>query len=335
MGRRKGEDLRVALRDRGANEALRKLAVRLVLDKGMEPAEVADLLDRDADWVRTWAARHAEGGTGALRDLPRPGRPPLVPPFGACTIMWGEYMTHVDPAPLRDAIGGETGVRYSLDSARRFLRMFGFSRKRPALVHASMAGPDETRRWQDTKIPGPLRLRDEGHAVLAQDWTIFVNDTGRGAKHWSPKGKKNHVRHTGSHERFAAFGALADDGRRPFRTHGRFGSSTFVRCPRGPRRKFGRIAAVAGRAPQHREAAVVDYVEACGGDVRLHGLPTGPPHMNASEEPWRRAKHAMRDSEHYRSVDEMRAVAGEHFRVTKYGLNIFAYMRRAPVDRFA
>jgi len=213
--------------------------------------------------------------------------------------------------------------------------MFGLSRKRPAPVHASMAGPEETRRWQATKIPGPLRLRDEGHAVLAQDGPLFMNDAGRGAKHWSPKGEKIHVRHTGSHERFAAFGALADDGRQPFRAHGRFGSATFVRYLRELRRKFGRIAVVAGRAPQHRAAVVVDYVEACGGDVRLHGLPTGSLHTDASEEPWRRARHAVRDSEHYRSVDEMRAATGERFRVTKYGLNIFAYMRRAPVDRFA
>jgi len=75
MGRRKGEDPRVALRDRGASEALRKLAVRLVPDKGMEPAEAADLPGRGAGWARASAARHAEGGTGALRDLPRPGRP--------------------------------------------------------------------------------------------------------------------------------------------------------------------------------------------------------------------------------------------------------------------
>jgi len=45
----------------------------------MRPAEVAGLPGRGEDWAGTWAAQYAGGGVAALRDLPRPGRPPLVP----------------------------------------------------------------------------------------------------------------------------------------------------------------------------------------------------------------------------------------------------------------
>jgi len=75
MDSRKGEEPREALRGREANEALRRPAVLPVLDKGMRPAEVAGLVDRGKDWVKTRVAQYAEGGFGALRDLPRAGRP--------------------------------------------------------------------------------------------------------------------------------------------------------------------------------------------------------------------------------------------------------------------
>jgi len=213
------------------------------------------------------------------------------------------------------------------------MRRPGFSRKRPTLVHASRAGPDGARRWQATAVPGPRRLRDEGHTILAQDGPIFAAGAGRGAKHWSPVGTGIPVPRTGSHERLAVFGALADDGRRPFRPHGRLGAATFVRCPREAHRKFGRIAVVMGRAPQHRAAVVRDFLEGCAGEVALHGLPTGSPHTDAAEEPWRRARHAVRDPGRHGGAVGLRAAVGEHFRAARHRLDIFAYMGRRAADR--
>lgn len=73
-------------------------------------------------------------------------------------------------------------------------------------------------------------------------------------------------------------------------------------------------------------------MRACGGEVRLFELPVGSPQLNAMEEAWRRAKLAIRDSEHYRSIGDMRAAASEHFRRVCHRLDIFAYMGRAAVE---
>lgn len=332
MESRKREELREALREREANEALRKLAVRLVLDRGMEPVAVADLLDREADWVRTWVARYREGGLAALRDLPRSGRPALVPDFDVFTILWGEYVTHVSPALLCDAIEAETGVRYHISSVRRFLRKFGFSRKRPTLVHVNRAGPEEVREWQDSKIPELLGLMSEGYTLLVQDESVFVNDAGKGAKHWSPVGERVYAPYTGSHGKFAVFGALAHDGRQLFRTYDWFDSPTFVRYLRELHRKFGRIAVIVDQASQHRAAVVRDYLEGCGGEVLLYELPVGSPFMNASEGAWKRTKHVVRDPGCHRSVGDMRAAVGECPRVTRHHPGIFAYLRRKAVE---
>jgi len=138
LGRRSGEGLRAALREQGANEAPGRPAARLVLDKGMRPADVAGLPGRGEDWAGTWVARHAEG---ALRGLSRPGRLPLVPQHDVPAFLWGVHRVRVPPGSLRDAIEEGAGVRHGPDSTRRPMRLFGFSRKRPTLVHASRAGP--------------------------------------------------------------------------------------------------------------------------------------------------------------------------------------------------
>jgi len=335
MGSHRQEELREALRGREANEALRKLAVRLVLDKGMAREAVADMPGRSVDWVDAWTERYREGGLAALRDLPRPGRPPKVPRLVLHTIVWGEHTAHVSPALLLDAIEAETGAGHHPASVRRLLREFGFSRKRPTLVHVNRAGPDDIREWQASAIPEPRRLVGEGHTLLVQDESIFVNDAGRGARHWSPVGERVYAPHTGSHGKFAAFGALAHDGSQFFRTHGWFDADAFVRHLRKMRRKFGRVAVVVDRAPQHRAAVAGDFPGGCGGEVRLFELPTGSPHMNAVEGAWRRAKHAIRDSEHHPGVEDMRAAVGRHLGVTRHRLDIFSCLGRKAVGHFA
>ena len=335
MGSHRREELREALRGREANEALRKLAVRLVLDKGMAREAVADMPGRSVDWVDAWTERYREGGLAALRDLPRPGRPPKAPRLAPCTIVWGEHTAHVSPALLCDAIEAETGVRHRPTSVRRLLRAFGFSRKRPALVHVNRAGPDDIRGWQADTIPEPRRLAGGGHALFVQDESILVNGAGRGARHRSPVGERICAPHTGSHGRFAAFGALAHDGRQFFRTHGWFDAGALVRYLRETHRKFGRVAVVVDRAPQHRAAAAGDFPGGCGGEVRLFGLPTGSPHMNAmGGGGWCRARHAIRDSGHHPGVEDMRAAVGRHLGVTRHRLDIFCQGRKA-VGHFA
>jgi len=149
--------------------------------------------------------------------------------------------------------------------------------------------------------------------VFVQDEAIFVGDSGKATKHWFPVGERIHVAHAGSHQKFVAFGPVSDDGSQFFRTRDAFASPLLVPYLREMRRKFGRIAVVADRAPQHRARGVRGFLRSCGGEAGLSGLPVGSPQLNAMEEVWRRAKLAILDSEHHRSVGDMRAAASAHF----------------------
>jgi len=101
---------------------------------------------------------------------------------------------------------------------------------------------------------------------------------------------------------------------------------------RGRRRRLGRIAVVADRAPRHRARGVRGCLRSCGGEAGLAGLPVGSPQLNAMEEVWRRAKLAIRDPERRPGVVGMRAAAGGHFRRVRRRPGIFAYLGRAAVE---
>jgi len=200
------------------------------------------------------------------------------------------------------------------------------------MVPASRASPGGARRWQTRAIPEPGSLKGEGHAVFVQDEAIFVGDAGKAARHRSPVGGRIHVAHAGSHKKFVAFGPVSDYGSQLFRTRDALDAPSFVPCLRETHHKFGRIAVVADRAPQHRARKVRDLLRACGGEAGLSGPPVGSPQLNAMEEVWRRGRLAIRDPEHRPGIVDMRAAAGGHFRRVRHRPGIFAYLGRAAVE---
>jgi len=105
---------------------------------------------------------------------------------------------------------------------------------------------------------------------------------------------------------------------------------TLVRCPRGPRRGLGRVAAMPGRAPQHTARAGGAFRRSCGGDVVLVRLPVGSPYPGVVEEAWRRAKRKLLNPEHYSTREGFRRAVGEFFRGVKYGLDTCACLTRTP-----
>jgi len=327
MESREREELRGARRaERDPRVRDRILAVRFVLDHGMTRAKAASLLDCDEKTVRMWVSRYASGGLGALRDLPRPGRPPVVPRGGPEVAVREASASPTTPAEVLKAVAGAFGEAFHPASVRRIMRGAGLSCKRPSLVHANRASRRAVRRWQKRMRRRIGRLRAMGYTILVQDESIFVHDAGRGAKYWPPVGERVHVLYTGSHRRFVVFGALAEDGRQLFRTYDRFDAYTFVVYLRELRRKFGKVAVILDRAPQHRAAAVREFLGSCGKTVKLISLPVGSPQLNAVEEAWRQAKRALLNSEHHETAGALRRAIGDFFRGVRYGLDIHAYL---------
>ena len=56
----------------------------------------------------------------------------------------------------------------------------------------------------------------------------------------------------GRRDRTIVYGTLAEDGTRLMRRYGGFDGPTFVRCPKGVRRKWGKVLLVTDNASQHK-----------------------------------------------------------------------------------
>jgi len=157
-----------------------------------------------------------------------------------------------------------------------------------------------------------------------------VHDAVVGARCWPPVGVRVEAEYTGSHDRAVVYGALAADGRRMFRTRDKSSATTFVPRLGELRRKFGKVAVIVDRPPQHGARAVRAFLRACGGETGLIRLPVGPPQLNAVEEARRRTKRALLNPGRHATAGGFRRAIGDYFRDARRGLDIHAYLARSP-----
>ena len=134
--------------------------------------------------------------------------------------------------------------------------------------------------------------------------------------------------YTGSHQRIAVFGALAEDGSQMFRSYGTANSDTFMDFARQLKARFGKVAIIMDRAPWHaskktelmmREEKIIPVF-----------LPTGSPYLNAVEACWQRAKRHLLVSEYYPTFGQMKEAVSDFFRTTRFGLDIMKHLYRTP-----
>ncbi len=332
MDDRKREELRDAHHsEKSGHVRDRMLAVHCVVNMGMTHEDTADTLMRCPGWVGKWVARYREGGLPALRDLPRSGRPLAVPRTALDGILADASGSPTTPAAVRDRIAGAAGTLFHIASVRRLMREFGLSRKRPRKAHVNRASASAVRSWQRRLAGAAPRLARAGYTMLVQDESIIVNDAGGMATHWTPRTVPVYEPYTGSHERIVVYGAIAEDGRQAFRTRDKFNADTFAQYLAELHGKFGKIAVIVDRAPQHRAGAVKDLLRA-NGEIKLIELPVGSPQLSAIEGTWRILKRDVRVPGQPRTLDELRIAVGEYLRTKRFNLNIYAYLNRKVVE---
>ena len=320
------EDLRRArLGERDPRVRDRIAAANMFENMGMMREEIASALPMCPRRVTKWVGRYRRGGIEALRDLPRTGRPPRAT-RGETHGLVDRMREHITPIELFVQLRRVFDAEFHMSHVRKTMHRLGLSAKRPRPVHVNRAARRAVTAWQG-KIRGQsARLRRRGHTVVVQDETIVARDAGGSPRRRAPVGTTANVPHTGSHERLVVHGALSLDGEQPFRTHGGLNADTFVDYLRELRRRFGKVAVVADRAPQHGAWAVEEFLSR-NGDVELPWLPVGSPYLNAVEA-WRQMKWAVACSEHCPTMRAMRKAVSRHLRVTRYALDVRAYLFR-------
>ena len=179
-------------------EALRIRAVDQV-GEGAHPEEVAAALGLHRKTVYGWLAKYREGGKGALKAQPVPGRPPKL--GGPQLSRLYALIAGQDPRQMqfefalwtremvREVIRREFGVALSVVSVGRLLRKLGMSPQRP-LHRAYQQNPEAVERWKNEEYPA---IRAQAEAAGATVW--FADEAGiRSDYHagttWSPVARR-------------------------------------------------------------------------------------------------------------------------------------------------
>ena len=232
------------------------------------------------------------------------------------------------PKKLRRWVRDKLHVAYSAEGARRILGSLGFSRMAQVTRLAGAAGVEEVKVCQEgleRAVPGAKR---RGFRTAVEDESIFVNVGRDGSKLWAPAGGRVAAGRSGSRIRAVVYGAVADDGTRPMRTYDTFNAANFVRYLELARKKWGRVMLIMDNAPWHKSKKVRRYPERTP-DVMLLHLPAAGPELSAVEEVWRQAKYRLVTSEFYSTLDGLKAVVSEHFRICAINVDIYKYLMRS------
>ena len=279
-----------AARDPGL--LVRLAAVRDVLKVGMGADDVAEMVDVCPNTVRNWMRRFEADKLDGLRDLPCLGRPGKIPAgkIARFTRLL-RCLSRITPAEARALLHEKTGKWLHVTNIRKIMRRADMTRKVPTAVHVNRATRRAVRRWQGRIRRRISRLKGLGYAVVVQDESVFTHDAQMRAKYWSREEVPIHVPYTGSHRRIVAYGAISDNDERFVRTHPKFNAGTFVSYLAELRKRFGKVAVIADRVPQHT-ARVVRRFFHDNRDVRLEYLPTGTPQPGAVEALWNVAEGA-------------------------------------------
>jgi transposase len=283
---------------------LEQLRIRAVqqIQAGAHPQAIANALGLARSTVFAWMANYRQGGLGALRARPVPGRPPKL--SGAQLQRLYTLIVGNDPrqlgfrfalwtrAMVAELIGRQFGVGLSVASVGRLLRTLGLSPQRP-LYRAWQQDPAAVVRWKAEEYPA---IRAEAQQVGATIY--FVDEAGVRADYhagttWAPVGQTPVVQATGDRFGVNLISAVTAKGVLRFAAYdGNLDAPIFI--------DFGRrlladtpgpVVCILDSHPVHRSKAVKGFVDSTRGRLRLCFLPGYAPELNPGEWVWKNVKH--------------------------------------------
>ena len=123
-----------------ARVRIRALMILLAVERDLVASEIAAIVRQDEETVRRWLARYEAEGLTGLSDAPRSGAPPKVTPVYRERLLQlarrrpralGLPFSLWTAARLADHLAEETGLRMSIPSVHRLLRVGGMALSRP------------------------------------------------------------------------------------------------------------------------------------------------------------------------------------------------------------
>ena len=162
--------------------------------------------------------------------------------------------------------------------------------------------------------------------VVVEDESIFVYDS-LSRSVWAVKGSTPIRLTTGSHQRTAVFGALAEDGTQLFRQYNNADSDPFLEYLGALRSKYPKMILFLDKATYHKkEARVRSYLWHHRDTIKVRWFPSGFPEANPLEECWHQGKDSVLGSTFYESFDKLKKAISKYYRTKRFKLDLYKYL---------
>jgi transposase len=281
-------------------EVLRLRAVEQV-QAGAHPEDVAVTLGLHRKTVYGWLAKYREGGKGALKAKPVPGRPSKL--SGEQIARLYALIVGVDPRQLsfefalwtremvRQVIRREFGIALSVVSVGRLLRTMGLSPQRP-LHRAYQQNPEAVAQWKTETYPAIRAAAAEAGATIYFADEAGVRSDYHAGTTWAPVGRTPVVRNTGQRFSVNMISAVTAKGALRFAVYeGSSNAETFIDfCKRLLHDAPGPVYLIVDGHPAHRAKATAEFVASTDGRLKLFLLPGYSPELNPDEWVWKNVK---------------------------------------------
>jgi transposase len=304
------------------HKTLEVLRIRAVgqVEAGAHPEDVAEALGLHRKTVYGWLAKYREGGEGALKARPVPGRPSKLD--GRQIARLYALIVGKDPRQLqfdfalwtrdmvRQVIRREFKVALSVVSVGRLLRKMGLSPQRP-LHRAYEQNPEAVQKWKSETYPA---IRAEADAAGA---TIFFADEAgiRSDYHsgttWAPIGRTPVVPNTGKRFSVNMISAVTAKGALRFAVYeGNTTAASFIDfCKRLMHDAPGPVYLIVDGHSAHRAKVTTEFAASTKGRLKLFFLPGYSPQLNPDEWVWKNVKHDRIGKTGVTSQDDLKSKA--------------------------
>lgn len=287
--------------DRQTQESLRIRAVSSV-QEGQSPELVAKVLGIHRDSMYDWLAKYRQGGWGALKRRPAPGRQPKL---DATAMRW-IYRAVVEKTPqqfkfefalwTRDMVAQliwqRFHVKLAANSVGRLLAQLGITCQKP-LSRAREQNPTLVERWLAEDYPA---IKEEAKACAGEIYfgdAAHIRSDHHAGKSWGRRGQTPIVSTTGARYGMSLLSAITAKGQMRFmiKEKGGVNADVFIeflkRLVAGAKRP---IFLIVDRGPAHRAKKTSAFVKSLKGAIRLYFLPSYSPDRNPDELVWKHLK---------------------------------------------
>jgi transposase len=282
-------------------EAMRERAVRRV-QAGESPEVVAKVFGIGRTAIYRWLSQYRQGGWGALKAKPVPGRPPKLD--GKMLEWIYTTVTQNNPMQLKfefalwtremaaTLIKQKFKIKLSVVSVGRLLAQLGITCQKP-LYRALQRDEALVQKWLKEEYPKIKKIAAIQGAEIYFGDAAHIRSDHHAGRTWGRRGETPIVETTGARYGMSLISAITSKGHMRFMIKEKGGVNAAVFIEFLKRLLVGATAPIfliVDRGPAHIAKKTKAFVETLGGKLRLFYLPPYSPDRNPDELVWKHLK---------------------------------------------